>query len=149
MSGELDQDVFLDRRPESRVEPWPGDIGDGLEEVVGDGAADHRAGAQHLTGGRGERVQPRQQQVAHGRRELAGPVEGEQLLGEERVALGPGIDLVEERAGGGYAEDVAELPGLLLAGQRLEYDVVVPATGQLGRQPEDAGVLRGPRRCAG
>ncbi len=63
----------------------------------------------------------------------------QQLLGEERVALGAVVDVVEQLPVRRDAEDVADLVGLLLAAERLERDAVVAAADQLGDVAGQAG----------
>ena len=94
--GHGHQHVLLDGGPQRRLEPFPTAVGDGLEECVGDGPADDGAGAQHLPGRGGQGVEPRQQQVTHGGRELGPAAQRQQLFCEEGVPLGAGVDLVEE-----------------------------------------------------
>ena len=62
--------------------------------------------------------------------------EGHELLGEERVALGPGVDLVQPGRGGRDADDPAQLECLFVPGERPQLDAVRPGRRQLG---EEAG----------
>ncbi len=145
------QDVRGDRRPQRLLEPLAGHVHDRLEQPVGSRAPDHAGGAHHLLGRRRERLQPRHQQVAHGGRQafVALLDERQHLFGEERVALGALVHLVEESPVRRHAEDVADLVGLLLAAQRLERDPVVAAADQLGEvagQARRGGRLVGPQR---
>ena len=109
---------------------------------MGDGPADDGAGAQHLPGRGGQGLEPGQQQVTHGGRELGPAAQRQQLFGEEGVPLGAGVDLVEERPGGRHTEDVADLVCLLVASERLEHHPVVGTPPQLGGEPDHPGVAR-------
>ena len=105
------------------------------------GAPDHAGRAQNFLGRGSEGLEPGHQQVAHGGRQalVALPDEGQHLLGEERVALGALVHLVEELPARRHAEDVADLVRLLLAAQWLERDPVVAAAHQLGEVAGQAG----------
>ena len=65
------------------------------------------------------------QRVAQRRRQRPAAVEagGQQLLGEERVALAAGVQALDQRRLGLAAEDVRELQRQLLARERLQLDV--------------------------
>ena len=88
-----------------------------------------RAGAQALD--------PQHQRVAQRRRQRAAPVEpgGQQLLGEQRVALGA-VEQARQQIGVRLrAEDVGELLGQLGLRERLELDAAgVGVALQLGEQ---------------
>ena len=116
------QDVGVDRRPQHVLEPLTGHVHDRLEQLVRQGAPDHAGGAQDLLGRGGERLEPGHEQVAHGGRQAGVIVlrQGQELLGEERVALGAVVHVVEEPLVGRDTEDVADLVGLLLAAEWLE-----------------------------
>ena len=141
--GRRDQDVLLDGRPQRRrraVSPTTSATASrsawGMVRPI---TAPVRSTCRVAGASASSRASSRSRTVGGS---SPAPVEREQLLGEERVALGAGVDLVEERAGRGYAEDVADLVGLLVAGQRLEHDVVVARGGPARRS---AGPRRG--RC--
>ena len=67
---------------------------------------------QQLLRGSAEALDAQHQRVAQRRRQRAAPVEpgGQQLLGEQRVALAARVEAVDELGVGRRAEDVAELP---------------------------------------
>ena len=76
--------------------------------------------AKHPLCGRAERLDAQHERVGEvGRDTLAGRG-GRQLLGEERVALGAGEELVDQPRLGPAAEDPRELGDHLLAGEALE-----------------------------
>ena len=130
--------------PQHVLEPLPGHVHDRLEQPVRQGAPDHARGAQDLLGRGGEGLEPGHQQVAHGGRQTGVAVlgQGQQLLGEERVAFGAVVHVVQQLPMWWDTEDVADLVGLLLAAQWLERDAVVAAADQLGDVPGQAGRRR-------
>ena len=71
-----------------------------------------------------EPLDPQRQRVGEARRHRAEPVEagGQELLGEQRVALAAGEQPVEQRAVGRGAEDVGELLCELVAREPGEVD---------------------------
>ena len=87
-------------------------------------AATGRDHAQHLLGVLRERLDADHERVAQRRGQLAAPVEagGQQLLGEERVALAARVHARDAPVVGGGAEDVLQLLGQLGARERRELD---------------------------
>ena len=108
--------------------------------------------AQELLRGLPEALDAHHQRVPQRRRQRAAPVEprGEQLLGEQRVALAAAEEARDELRVGVGAEDVGELLGELVLGQRLERDPararVALELGQDGTQRMAAVQLVGPVR---
>ena len=80
--------------------------------------------AQHLLRGLGEALDPQHQRVAQRGRQRAAPVEpgGEQLLGEQRVALAARVQALDQVGVGRAAEDVGERLGELVARQPAQLD---------------------------
>ena len=73
--------------------------------------------AQHLLGRLREPLHAQHERVAQRRRQRAAPVQpdGEQLLGEQRVALAARVEPLQQARVGRVAEDVLELLGHLVA----------------------------------
>ena len=120
-----DDEVAGDRlaqRGHERAAVHPADL---AEQPVVDALADGEH-AQDVLGGRVELLDAHHQRVAQGHRHRAATVDagGEQLLGEERVALAAGVEAVDEAVVGCLAEDVLQRRGQLVAAQRLERDAV-------------------------
>jgi hypothetical protein len=90
----------------------------------------------------GQRLDPGQQQVAKDRRQVgAVRAGGQQLLGEEGVALGAGQDVADQPRRGPVAEDPGDQVGQLAPGQAGQLDLLGPAGPlQLGQE--------GPQRVA-
>jgi hypothetical protein len=86
--------------------------------------AARRQHPQDLLGVLGEGLDAHHERVAQRRGQLPAPVQarGEQLLGEEWVALAAGVHALDVRLVGRRAEDVLELQGELVARQRHELD---------------------------
>ena len=81
------------------------DPGRPLEQPVAHARAGDGREAQHGLGGRAQRLDAQHERVGEvGRQALAGGG-GRQLLGEERVALGAGEELVDQPRLGPAAED--------------------------------------------
>lgn len=115
------------------------ETGDGGEQQVVAGAADHGGRTQHLSRGGSQPGEAGVQRIAHGRRKAAGPaVGGEQFLGEEGVPLRPAEEVVHEGRGGALPEEFAHLPLHLGTGQRRQPQPVhLPVAGQFGEQCAD------------
>ena len=85
-------------------------------------------------------LDPRQQQVAQRRRQLGGPpgvrhAGGQQLLGEERVALRAGQDFPDQRGGRWLAEDPGQQLAQLAAAQPAQCQPLGPAAAvQLAKE---------------
>ena len=95
-----------------------------LEQPMAHPRAGDGREAQHGLCGRAERLDAQHERVGEvGRHTLAGRG-GRQLLGEERVALGAGEELVDQPGLGPAAEDPRELGDHLLAGEALERDAL-------------------------
>ena len=110
--------------PASHSRSWSSVAGDGQQP-------------QQLLGVVGQALDAQHERVAQRRRHLAAPVEpgGEQLLGEQRVALAARPQAVDEVVAGRVAEDVGELLGELRARQRAEVDAPrARAALELGEQ---------------
>ncbi len=92
------------------------------EQVVRDPAAGDGGGADDLAGALVEPVEPHQQQVGQvGRQHPAAvPGGGDELLGEERVALGPGDDPADLHVGDRVGVQLVHQPADLLVRQRLQ-----------------------------
>jgi hypothetical protein len=103
-----EQDVHLDGLAQSLVQTVGVEAGGLAEHVVGDAAAGDAGRAHHLAGLVVEPVEADQQHVGELRRDPATGTEGgpDELLDEERVALGP-------------AHDVGDLVLLEMAGVQL------------------------------
>ena len=116
--------------------------------------------AQHGLRGRAQRLDAQHERVGQvGRQALAGGG-GRQLLGEERVALGAGEELVDQPRLGPAAEDPRQLGDHLLAREALERHALddrgalglghqrpqrmaaVQLVGAVGREKQDALVAR-------
>ena len=93
--------LVLDRRPQPAVELVVGQLGHALQESVVDSTAGGSCDAQHLLGLLGQSIEAGAQDVAQrgGDSRFAEPTCGQQLLGEERVALGTLHDRADLRTG--------------------------------------------------
>jgi hypothetical protein len=93
--GVAGQHPGADRLVQALLQVGLGPPGHAGEQPVGHPAAGHRRHPQHLLGRLGQPLDPGQQHLGQGRRQLdmrvAGPG-GQQLLGVERVALRAGVD---------------------------------------------------------
>ena len=83
-----------------------------------------------------EPLDPQRQRRGQARRHGAAAVEpgGEQLLGEQRVALAAGVQPLDQRRVGRRAEDARELLAQLVAGEPGEVDPQRPGALELGEQ---------------
>jgi hypothetical protein len=99
-----------------------GQRGGRRQQLVVHVAPAHRGNAHDRLSARIERVDAGQQHVAQRRRQPLGALPGrrDELLGEERVALGAREDGVEQRLGRSFAEDSRELFAGLGARQAIE-----------------------------
>ena len=85
----------VDRLAQALLQVGLGQAGDLGEQRVGHPPAGHRRRPQHPLGRLGQPLDPGQQHLGQGPRQLDPGVAspgGQQLLGEERVALGAGVD---------------------------------------------------------
>ena len=125
-----DEDVEVDRTAQTRVERGVVEPGDRAEHLVADPAPGHAGRAHHLTGGVVEAVEPDEQHIGQVDRELVGATVvrhggADQLLDEERVALGAGHDVGGHRAERRLRELGRELGDQVpdgALGQRAELD---------------------------
>ena len=100
------------------------EAGRALEQPVAHARARDGGEAQGGLGGRAQRLDAQHQRVGDvGRQALAGGGGG-QLLGEERVALGAGEQLVDQARLGPAPEDPGELRDDLLAREALQGDAL-------------------------
>jgi len=108
----------------------------GGQQLVVDAAAGHRRHLQHPLGRLRERLHPGQDHVPQGRRQPgAVQVGGQQLLGEERVALGAAQDLRDQGGGGRLLQDRGQQLGQLPAAQSVQLQPLGPAAAvQLGQE---------------
>ena len=149
------QDLAPDRLADCRLELLRRPARDiGKQVVVGEGARDRRDPHHPERIGR-EPGQAAQQDVPDRRRDAARlPLRGHrrcELLGEERIALGAGVDALQQRRLRRPAEDLGEHLALVGPAQRPELDPgdVRPA-GELGEADEErVAVLEvvGPERA--
>ena len=97
-AGPGHQQLGGDRLPERLVETPIVQAGDGGQQPVRGPPTDHRRYPQDPPGRLGDSLDPPAEQVMEGGGQLAGPGVGgrQQLLGEERVAFGPGEDAVDQ-----------------------------------------------------
>ena len=138
-----DQQVAGDRLAQQPEQPLLRHGGHGSQQLVVDLGAGRRGHPQHLLGLLGQGLHPGQQQVAQGRGQLGPPrVGGQQLLGEERVALRAGQDVGDQPRRGRVAEDPGHQTGQLGAGERVELQALGAAA------PFHLGQER-PQRVAG
>jgi hypothetical protein len=107
----------------------------GQQLVVHPGAG-HRRHLQHPLGRLGQRLHPGQDQLPQRRRQPGAlQVGGHQLLGEERVALGAGQHLPDQRRRRRLAQDPGQQPGQLAAAQAAQLQPLGPAAAvQLGQE---------------
>ncbi len=136
VAGDED-DLGLDRLAQSLAELGRGQLRAGGGEDAVLGPARHRQHPQRRPRGRRQPFDPQQQRVAQGAGEAAAAVGagGEQLLGEQRVALAALEEALDRARAGVAAEDVGELGGELVAAERLQLDPPHPlAAAQLGQQ---------------
>jgi hypothetical protein len=92
---------------------------------------------QQLLGRRRQRLDAQHQRLAQRRRQRAAPVQagGEQLLGEQRVALAAQVEALDEPVLRRRAQDVTQRLGELGARQRGELDPArAPGALELGQQ---------------
>jgi hypothetical protein len=122
------QHVVLDGIAERRIEVGILQAGDRGQQPVGHRAAPGRRDAQQLLGGWVQALDAGEQDVAQGQRQLIGVRAAlhrvEDLLDEERVALGALMDLVHEPRGRRLAQDGLELTRDLRAAEALELDAL-------------------------
>jgi len=106
------------------------------QELVVDPGAGHGRDLQDPLGRLGQGLDPGQHQVPQGQRQPgAVQVGGQQLLGEERVALGAGQDLAEQGRRGRLVQDPGQQLGQVAAAQALQLDTLGPAAAvQLGQE---------------
>ncbi len=119
-----DHDVRLDRGPERLVERVGGHPAGLGEEAVGDLAAGDRHRADHLAGGVVEPVEADQQHLGEVLGDPAAPGGADELLDEERVALGPGDDVGEVGLGDRVGVQLADQGADLGVGERVELEPV-------------------------
>jgi hypothetical protein len=103
---------------------------------VGHPPAGDRDHLERLPGRLGQRVHPASEQIAQGRWQLAGagPHNGQQLLGEERVALRPGEHVLHQIGGRRCPQDADQLrPRLGLVEPRQLQALDRAAAVQLGQ----------------
>ena len=109
--------------------------GVGEQRVVG--PLGDREQPQDLLGGLGQALRAEHQRVAQRRRQRGAAVRarGDQLLGEQRVALRAAVQPVDQPGIGRLVEDVRQLGGELGAGERREVDAAVAGVAlDLGQQ---------------
>ena len=100
------------------------EAGRALEQPVAHARARDGSEAQDGLGGRAQRLDAQHERIGDvGRQALAGGGGG-QLLGEERVALGAGEELVDQARLGPAPEDPGELRDDLLAREALQADAL-------------------------
>jgi hypothetical protein len=98
------------------------------EQLVVDPPARHGGDLEHPLGRLGQRLHPRQHQLAQDRREPGAlQVCGQQLLGEERVALRASQDLPQQRRRRRLVEDPRQQPGQVTAVQPAQFEPLGPA----------------------
>jgi hypothetical protein len=108
----------------------------GRQQLVVDPGAGHRRHLQHPLGRFGERGHPGQHQVAQDQRQ-PGPLQvgGQQLLGEERVALRTGQDLPDQRRRRRLTQDPGQQLPQVAAAQPVQLQPLGPAAAvQLGQE---------------
>ena len=139
---DLPADAFTERVVEGDLIERRG----GGEQLGIDPLSGGRRHAEELLGGFGEVRDPAEEDIAKRGWQLAGAVLAggdEQLLGEERVPAGPGVDRFEERRVEVSTRDRPELLDRLAVGEREELDALdSPAALELGdeRQQRVAAV---------
>ena len=100
------------------------DPGRPLEQPVAHARAGDGREAQRGLGRRAERLDAQHERVGEVGRHALPARGGGQLLGEERVALGAGEELVDQPRLGAAAEDPRQLGDHLLAREALERDAL-------------------------
>ena len=125
--GRDDQQVMVHRLGQSRLEAAGGQPSHRGDELVPHPSSGHGGDPQHLLRCRRPLLDTRQQHVGEAQRQrLAVQPRREQFLGEERVALGTGHDVVDRRLGqacvgpGEPADERADR-GI---GQRCQFDAL-------------------------
>ncbi len=137
-----DEEVVVDGLGERPLDLLRRELDDRCQPLVPHHAAGDGGHAQHLLRGGRSLLHPRHQDVGQRPRQcLVVHARGQQLLGEERIALGPGDDVVERALG-----EPADLSGEPLhqlphrgGGQGRELDALDPG------QPDELGE-QGPQR---
>jgi hypothetical protein len=125
-----------DRLAEGRQEASLGQLGDRREELVIDAAADGRGRADDLLGGRIESCEMADEDVAQrGRDRVVVLGGGQQLLGDERVAIRPGEDPLGHVALRRGAQDVGQELAQVARPEAREVDPLYPAGAADPRQP--------------
>ena len=123
--GARDEHLVGDRLARSLHHLGGAAPGDRLEQPVRDRPVEHGGGADDRLGRGGQPLDARQQRVAQRRgQQPAVAILGvrEQLLGEQRVALGAAVEPVGELRRRGLPQDALELRGELVAVEALERD---------------------------
>jgi len=122
-----DEDVLLDGMAQRLVEGLRGQVGDGGEQVVADPAARHGGGAYDGPGRVAQPVEPDEEDVG----ELVGdPVVraaggADELLDEERVALGAGDDVLPLAPAHRGVDRGDQVPDVVVA-ERVEGEAADP-----------------------
>jgi hypothetical protein len=138
------------RLPQRLVETPIVQAGDGGQQPVRGPPADHRGYPQDLPGRLGDPLDPPAEQLVEGGGQLAEPGVGgrQQLLGEERVAFGPGEDAVDQAGRRRGAQDGRHLLGRLGPAQPVQLQALGPRPGRL--RPGRGQATGAPaRRCGG
>ena len=123
------------RSPQRRHQCLVIQAGDRSQHPVGHPPAGYCDHLEHGLGPFGQRLDPATEQIAQGRRQVAraGPHDGQELLGEVRVALRPGEHAIHQVGGWCHPQDADQL--------RQRLDLVQP--GQLQALDRAAAVQLG------
>ena len=124
----VDEDVMSHGLAQRLEQRSLGQGRDGREQPMARLRPGGRGDAQHRTRILWQGLQPQVEDLAQGRRQRAGRAArgGQQLLGEERVALAAGVQPRDQSGIGGVAEDARDLRRELGGREGLELDALHP-----------------------
>ncbi len=130
------QQVVLPGGAQAGVEDVGGDLDGGGQETVADPAAADGGGTDDLLGALVEAIEAGEQQLVENRRHVPVAGHGGQLLGEERIAVGPFEHGAHQPIRRLRAEDAAQLLGDVAGTERRQAQVVdTVGPLELGEQP--------------
>ncbi len=134
-----EQHLLVDRLTQALEQLRLAHAGDRGQHRLGGARTGRGSDTEHQLGARAEPYHPGEQHLleAGRQRARAGAVAGQhQLLGEERVALGAGVDLLDEPGGRGGTEQAGELLGQLGTAEARQLQALHAAVAcQLAEQP--------------
>jgi hypothetical protein len=141
VTGPGRQQLGGDRLPERLVEPPLVVTGNGGEQPVRRPPADHRGHPERLPGRLRDLLDPAPQQIRGGGWQLSGPGGHgrQQLLGEERVALGAGEHAVDHVGRRLAADNRGHLRGRLRPVEPCDLHAPGPGTAELGQERPEPG----------